>query len=99
RDDPAARALAVPLHLDQPGALAGEASGVGAVGAVDRHAPAPGDEADDLVAGHRRAAARQPHQHVVEPFDVDADLGVRPPGLAPGAGGGGGDLLLAAPHL
>ena len=38
--------------FDQPG-------GVGAVGAVHRDAPAAGDEAHDLVAGHRRAAPRQ----------------------------------------
>ena len=46
--------------------------GVGAVGPVDRHAAAPGDEAHDLVAGHRRAAARQPHHDVVEALDVHA---------------------------
>src|SRR5581483_10081809 len=50
-DDPAARALPVPLRVDQAGALAGEAGGVGAVGPVDGDAPAAGDEADDLVAG------------------------------------------------
>ena len=45
---------------------------VRAVGAVHRHAAATRDEADDLVAGHRRAAPRQPHHHVVEPLDVHA---------------------------
>src|ERR671930_764215 len=47
RDDPAARALPVPLDLDEPGALAGEAGGIGAVGPVHRYAPTAGDEADD----------------------------------------------------
>ena len=73
-------AAAVPLDLDEPLALAGWPSdgGVGAVGAVHRHAPAPGDEADDLVARHRRAAPRQPHHHVVEALDVDADRRAAP---------------------
>ena len=56
--------------------------GVGAVGPVDRHPPAPGDEADDLVAGHRGAAPRQPDHQVVEALDVDAD------GRAPCRAGG-----------
>src|SRR5581483_9535413 len=47
RDDPGTGALPVPLDLDQPRALAGEAGGVGAVGPGDRNPPAPGDEADD----------------------------------------------------
>ena len=46
---------------------------VGAVGAVHADAAATGDEADDLVAGHRRAAVGEPHEHVVEALDVDAD--------------------------
>ena len=30
-------------------------------------------KADDLVTLHRRAAKGEPHHHVVEPLDVDAD--------------------------
>ena len=69
-------AVAVPIDVDQPRRLlAHQALGVGAVGAVHRHAAAAGDEADDVVAGHRRAAPRQAHQDVVEPLDVHADGG------------------------
>ena len=66
-------------------AWAGEPARVGAVGAVDRHAPAAGDEPDDLVARHRRAAAREPDHHVVEALDVHA-RGAAP--LRRGAAGG-----------
>ena len=77
-----------------------EAGGVGAVGAVHRDAAAAGDEAHDLVAGHRRAAPREPHHHVVEPLDVHAGgapLGAS--GALRRAGGGDGQLLLAAAQL
>ena len=47
---------------------------VGAVGAVHADAAAAGDEADDLVARHRRAARGQPHEHVVEALDVQPTL-------------------------
>ena len=67
------RLVVVPLDLDEPlGLVSTSDGGVGAVGAVHRHAAAAGDEAHDLVAGHRRAAPRQPHHHVVEPLDVHA---------------------------
>ena len=62
--------------------LGHQAHGVGAVGAVHRHAAAAGDEADDLVARHRRAAARQAHQHVVEALDVHAGVVARSRGAA-----------------
>ena len=53
----AARAAAVPLHLDDAAHLASrQGGGIGAVAAVHAHASAPGDETDDLVARHRRAA-------------------------------------------
>ena len=68
------RAVAVPVDVDQPRRLlAHQALGVGAVGAVHRHAATAGDEADDVVAGHRRAAPRQADEDVVETLDVDAD--------------------------
>ena len=57
RDDVGARSVVVPLDLDDPVDLGEEAGAVGAVGPVHRDAAAPGDEAHDLVAGHRRAAA------------------------------------------
>ena len=41
------------------------------------HPAAAGHEADDLVAGHRMAAARQPDERVVETLDHDAPPGVR----------------------
>ena len=74
----AAGRVVVPLDLDQPlGLRAPQRHGVGAVGAVHRHAAAPGDEAHDLVARHRRAAPGDAHHHVVEALDVDADLAAR----------------------
>ena len=45
---------------------------VRAVGAVDADALAARDEAHDLVAGHRRAAASEPHPHVGRARDHDA---------------------------
>ena len=66
------RLVVVPLDLDDALGVIDEAGGVGAVGAVHRDAAAAGDEAHDLVAGHRRAAPRQPHHHVVEALDVHA---------------------------
>ena len=47
------------------------ASAFDAVLPVDRDAAAAGDEADDRVARHRRAAPREPHHDVVEALDVD----------------------------
>ena len=78
-------AVPVPFDLDHAAHLAGgQGGGVGAVAAVHADAPAPGDEADDLVARHRRAAPRQPHHDVVEALDVDTDALalVDPAGLA-----------------
>ena len=43
-----------------------------------RHALAPRDEPDDLVAGDRRAAPRQPDPHVARPLHDDALDVVRP---------------------
>ena len=93
-----ARALAVPVDLDQAGGVvAHQRHRVGAVGAVDADAAATGDEADDLVAGHRRAALGQAHEHVVEPLDVDADLvGLRAVAARPQHGGRQLLLVVAA---
>ena len=44
-----------------------------AVGAVHGDALIACDEADDVVAGHRRAAACELHPHVVHALDGDAD--------------------------
>ena len=44
-----------------------------AVGAVHGDALVAGDEADDVVAGHRRAAARELHPYVVHALDGNAD--------------------------
>ena len=77
----------VPVDVDQAVALAvGQRHGVGAVGAVHRDTAAPRDEAEDLVARHGRAAARQAHHQVVEALHVHtsgrAVLGARAPRLA-----------------
>ncbi len=69
--------------------------GVGAVGAVHRHAAATGDEADDLVARHRRAAPRQAH-HARRRGPRRARPSAAPPLPAPAVlAHGDGQLLLA----
>ena len=78
--------VVVPLDLDDPLGVVDQAGGVGAVGAVHRHAAAAGDEAHDLVARHRRAAPRQAHHHVVEALDVHA--GGAPLGASRAGSGG-----------
>ena len=90
--------VVVPLDLDDPVGLGRERRGVGAVGAVHRHAAAAGDEAHDLVAGHRRAAPRQADHDVVEALDVHADRarGARAWRAARRSLRGDGQLLLAA---
>ena len=50
---------------------------VRAVAAVDRDPLAERDVADDRVARHRRAALREPDEHVLDALDDDADLGAR----------------------
>src|SRR5690606_6790343 len=56
--------------LEAP-AVAVQRQQVGTVAPMHRHAPTPGDVADDLVARHRVAAAGKPDQHVVDAFDDD----------------------------
>src|SRR3954454_1183084 len=63
--------VTVPIDVDQPRRLiAHQTLGVGAIGAMHRDTAAPCHEADDVVAWNRRAASRQPHEDVVEPFDM-----------------------------
>ena len=68
-----------PAHLHQAVGLRLELHDVGAVGAVHGHAVPPGDEADDLVAGHRGAAPRQAYPDIVVARDDHARA---PPGAA-----------------
>ncbi len=98
--DEVALALVVPLDVDHPALGALQVGGVAAVGPVDADAPAPGDKADDLVARHRRAAARQPHHQIVHALDVHAHLRPPRPRAAVLAHRGGElDLGLRAPQL
>src|SRR5690606_31130985 len=102
---------ALPGHVDEAvGVLGHEAGQVGAAALVDGHTAAPGDVAHDVVAGHRAAAARQPHQHVVDALDLHRLGGVaggqRPPldlgqpgGLVDDAGPLPVKFLKAAHHL
>ena len=86
--------VVVPFDLDEPLTLARrQRHRVCAVGAVHRHATAARDEPHDLVAGHRRAAARQAHHDVVEPFDVHT--GGRPLLAGTRLANGRGQLLFA----
>src|SRR5438270_9432835 len=99
--DEASRAVPVPLHLHHAAHVARrQPRRVRAVAAVDAHAAAACDEADDLVAGHRGAAPAEADHHVVEALDVHpygTAVAHPPAGLA----GGAGQLLLvlAAPQL
>ncbi len=64
---------AVPLDVDDALAQSlGQGDRVGAVVAVHRDAATLGDETHDVVAGHRRTAAREVDHDVVEALDVDA---------------------------
>src|SRR4029079_14664020 len=87
--------VVVPVDVDHAVGLIPQAHRVRAVGAVDRHTAAAGDETHDLVAGHRRAATRQAHHHVVDALDIYAGIGAPPAGLTRRPGDGGGQLFLA----
>ena len=98
-DDVVARRVVVPVDLDHAVGLALQAHRVRAVGAVDRDAAAAGDEAHDLVAGHRRAAPREAHHHVVEALDVHAGGDGRSCARTRRPLHGDRELLLAAAQL
>src|SRR5206468_1095783 len=68
----ALRRTAVPVDRGEALRLARECLDVRAVAAVDRDSLAEGDVADDLVAGHRRAALCEPDEHLLDPVHVDA---------------------------
>ena len=61
----------LPLHVDAPVGV--ELEDLGAIAQVHGHAAAARDEADDVVAGKRTAAAGEAHQHVGLAADADAD--------------------------
>src|SRR5262245_10707474 len=83
-DRDADRALAglgyVPLDVDQPFPIEHALGDGEAIARVHREPAAPGDEAHDRIARQRIAAAREPHQEVVDPADAYA-VGRRRPGL------------------
>ena len=65
--------------------------------AVHRDAVAAGDEAEDVVAGHRGAAAGQLDPDVATALDDDTGVAVRGGGRAARCRGGGlGDVLARA---
>src|SRR5439155_11554779 len=65
-DPEALRAVAVPRDVRQPLRVAPEGAHVRTVVAVDRDPAAERDVADDSVAGHRRAALREPDEYVLD---------------------------------
>ena len=69
------RRAAVPAHRREALGVAAQRPDVRAVLPVDRDPLAERDVADDLVARHRRAALREPDEHVLDAFDVDPELG------------------------
>ena len=88
-----------PLDLEQLLRLGAELGGVGAVVAVHRDAAALGDEAEDPVGGHRRAALRELHPHIGGALHDDAGLGAAGdpwPAAASGERDGLGQVLLDA---
>ena len=91
-----------PADLDPAAGLLGTAAlgrGVGTVGAVDGHAVAAGDEADDVIARNGRAALGELDEAVGKPLHHDAVLalfthGNGGAGLARLAGDGHGGVAL-----
>ena len=67
----------LPLHLDDALGVLHELLGVRAIGAMHRHTAAARHEAQDLVARHRVATARQAHEHIVDALHDDAVRAVR----------------------
>src|SRR4030095_2138583 len=69
-DGPLARLFDVPLDVDQPLPVEHALGDREAVARVDGDAQAARDEADDRIARQRVAAAREPHQQVVDAADA-----------------------------
>src|SRR5439155_6167486 len=67
------RAL-LPLHGREPLGVPLQRLHVRTIVAVDRDALPERDVADNAVAGDRRTALGEPHEHVVDALDVDTDL-------------------------
>ena len=83
-----------PLHRYDPLLLRQQRGGVDAVAAVHADPVAAGDEADDLVAGHGGAAARELDPHIRDALDDDAGIAGRSrPAHRPGRDGGLGQVL------
>ena len=74
RDQEHRRRRRRPLHVDDPFGLILQRGGIRAVRAVHADAAAAGDEAHDVVAGHRGAALGQLGQHTWGTGDGDADV-------------------------
>ena len=60
------------VHLDDALGVFHELLGVRAIGAMHRHAAAARHEAQNLVARHRVATARQAHEHVIDALHHNA---------------------------
>jgi hypothetical protein len=76
-DEEAGRRSPLPLDVSEPLRVALQRAHVRTVLAVHRDAATHRDVADDRVAGHGRAALREPHEHVLDTRHVDADAVAR----------------------
>ncbi|SIJ70792.1 Uncharacterised protein [Mycobacteroides abscessus subsp. abscessus] len=74
-DEVDAARLLPPGDLDHALGFAFEGDDIGTVDPVDGDSRAAGDEADDLVPGHRGAAAGEFDEDVVDALDDDAARG------------------------
>ena len=67
--------VGLPLSLDEAGLLVlRQVHHIDAVRAVDRDATATGDETDDFIARHRRAAFRVAHGEIMNALHHDTGL-------------------------
>ena len=67
--------VGLPLSLDEAGLLVlRQVHHIDAVRAVDRDATATGDESDDFIARHRRAALRVAHGEIMNALHHDTGL-------------------------
>src|SRR5581483_1397082 len=71
-DAEALRAAPLPLYRREPLRIPPQCADVRAVAAVDRDPLAERDVADDVVAGDRGAALREPDENVLDADHVDA---------------------------